>query len=289
MAQISYQITFKGAGLLSVDQAVTAQVLPVMHQAVQAVAGKTAQNWREAVLKEKLWVEEKQAYAKSITWAMTGEFSATVQADYKYAYEIETGRPQRDLKKMLDTSDKVRRTKDGKRFLVIPLRHNTPTHNALANVMPSAVYDMAKKMAPSKVVSMGQRMSGEITHLSPTSGMQAAAVQTPFLTNIASKQAQMVAKRGYDWGGRLAASQLKASGMGAELVKRYQGMVKMQTSTPGGAKSSSYMTFRIMMDGQAGWIVPAKPGLYTAKKVAEDMQPKAEAAFAAAALAVKKG
>ena len=39
------------------------------------------------------------------------------------------------------------------------------------------------------------------------------------------------------------------------------------------------MTFRMMMDGQQGWIIPARPGLYLAKGVAEEMQPIAEKAF----------
>jgi hypothetical protein len=55
----------------------------------------------------------------------------------------------------------------------------------------------------------------------------------------------------------------------------------MNTSA-GGATSSAFMTFRIMMEGQKGWVIPAQPGLYIAKKVQEEMQPKAEAAFAGA-------
>jgi hypothetical protein len=43
------------------------------------------------------------------------------------------------------------------------------------------------------------------------------------------------------------------------------------------------MTFRIMMDGQTGkWIIPAKPGMFLLRKVVQDMQPKAQAAFEAA-------
>ena len=144
---------------------------------------------------------------------------------------------------------------------------------------------MAKAMEPSRVVSTTKRQSGEVTHLSPKTGMHAAAEQKPYLSSIKGQQAAMVAKRNYAWGARLTAGQLKAAGMTHQEAKRYAGMVKMDTSTPGGAKSSAYMTFRIMMEGSKGWIVPAKPGLYLAKKVADELQPKAEQAFQAAVAA----
>jgi hypothetical protein len=85
---------------------------------------------------------EKEPYMASIAMQMTRPFSAVVSTDYKYADEIETGRPAKDLKQMLNTSPKVRRTKDGRRFLVIPMRHNTPGNGALAPSMPKAVYQM---------------------------------------------------------------------------------------------------------------------------------------------------
>ena len=42
------------------------------------------------------------------------------------------------------------------------------------------------------------------------------------------------------------------------------------------------------MEGSKGWIVPAKPGLFLAKGVAEKMQPLAEKAFQAAVQATVK-
>lgn len=46
----------------------------------------------------------------------------------------------------------------------------------------------------------------------------------------------------------------------------YAGMRKMDTSA-GKAKSSAYMTFRVMVEGSSKWIVPAKPGLYIVRDV----------------------
>lgn len=281
MSQIRYSISFSASAKLDAVAGINAQVMPLLHQAVKAVAAQTAANWQESVLKAKLWSVERDAYAKSITWKMTGDFSALVESDYEHAQAIETGRPARDLKKMLDTSLKVRRTTKGKRFLVIPMRHGTPSTNT--NPMPGEVHKLAKAMSMSRVTAMGERPSGQVTVLSPKSGMHAAAKQTPYLSNPKTKSASAVAARTYAWGDRLSAAALKAAGLAPEVAKRYQGMVRMQTTTPGGKKSSAYLSFRIMMEGQTGkWVVKAQPGMHIAKQVAEDMQPKAEKAFQAA-------
>lgn len=282
MGQLKYSVRFDLASTLEITAIVNKAVFPLLNQAVKAVAQQTAANWQESVFRAKLWSGEKDEYAKSIKWEMTGDFSAVVESDYKHAEEIETGRPARDLKRMLDTSQKVRQTESGKRFLVIPMRHNTPGNNALAKAMPKSVHDLASQLTKSRVVSVGERPSGQVTRLPPKSGMHASGKQTSFLSSTATKQHAMVAKRNYEWGGRLSNAALKASGMDLADRKKYAGMVRMDTSTPGGAKSSSYMTFRIMMEGQKGWIVPAQPGQYLAKKVVEDMAPKAQAAFAEA-------
>lgn len=286
---ISYKITMDMGAKMDLVAGINAKVMPMLNQAVRAIAQQAVIDWKEAVYKAKLWQGEKDAYASSIKYEMTGDFSAWVSTDYKHADEIESGRPQRDLKKMLDTSLKVRRTEGGKRFLVIPMRHNTPGNNALARAMPQGVYDMAKEMTPSRVLSTGQRPSGQVTHLSPKLGMHASPNQTPYLSNPKTKSATTVASRQYAWGQRLTAAALKGAGFDKAEAKKYAGMVKMDTSTPGGSTSSSYMTFRIMMEGSKGWIVPAQPGQYIAKKVAEQLQPKADKAFAAAVAKTMKG
>lgn len=282
MAEIKYSISFDLGNVLDVSRALNKQVLPLLNQAVNAVGQQTAINWKSAVYKAKLWGGEKDAYADSITWKMTGDFSGVVEATYKHAEEIENGRPARDLKKMLNTSLKVRRSEKGKRFLVIPFRHNTPGNNAHAKAMPQAVHELASQMTKSRITGAGLRPSGEVTHLSPKTGMHPSANQTPFLSNPKTKQHSMTARMSYAWGDRLSKAALLQAGASKEDAKRFAGMVRMDTSTPGGAKSSAFMTFRIMMDGQKGWIVPAQPGQNIAKKVVDDMKPKAEAAFAQA-------
>lgn len=258
--------------------AVNEQVFPLLNQAVRAVAQQTQINWMESVQRAKLWSGEKQPYIESITMRMTGPFSAVVSSDYKHAQEIETGRPPRDLKKMLDTSPKARRTKDGRRFLVIPFRHNTPGNEAHAPAMPQHVYDLASQLTPSRIVGQGQRPAGQVTSAHPKWGMRPLKKQTPFLSSTATKATYMVPRNVYSWGKHLPAG-LAPKMRQHHKTDIYAGMKRFDTTTPGGQRHSTYMTFRIMMEGQTGWIVPAKPGLYLAQKVAQDMQPLAERAF----------
>ncbi len=280
MAELKYSISFDLGANMDLGSYINGQVMPFLSQAVNAVGQQTANNWKEAVYKAKLWSGEKDAYADSIKWDFKpGSMSGTVVADYKHAEEIETGRPARDLKAMLSTSLKVRRTEKGKRFLVIPLRANTPGNNAHAKAMPQAVHNLASQMSKSSVTGAGLRPVGEVTRLSPKTGMHPSAKQTPYLSNPKTKQHSMTARMSYAWGDRLSRAALLQAGASKAEAKRFAGMVRMDTSTPGGGKSSSYLNFRIMMEGSSGWIVPAQPGQFIAKGVAEKMQPLAEKVF----------
>lgn len=82
----------------------------------------------------------------------------------------------------------------------------------------------------------------------------------------------------YKWGGRLPAGlapKLKAH----HASDPYAGMVRFNTSTPGGAKSSQYLTFRTMSEKSKGWIVPPQEGQKIAEGVVNDIRPKAQMAF----------
>lgn len=266
-----FKISVDLSGIAGAGNIINQQVFPLLSQAVRAVAQQTAINWQEAVQRAKLWSGEKDAYSGSIQMKMTGPFSALVWSDYKYAEEIETGRPPRDLKVMLNTSLKVRTTKTGKRYLFIPFRHNTPGNDALAPAMPPDVYAMAKEMAPSSIVGQKQRLSGTDAY------------------DMQTRQRLTVPQNVYKWGDRLdvmtPTRQFNATFGGAagkiseKMMGRYQGMYRFNTTTPGGAQHSTYLTFRTMAEGSPGWIVPAQPGLYLAKKTADEMQPLAEEAF----------
>lgn len=272
MAGKDYSIEINLGSTQDILGIINKEVFPYLNQAVNAVGQKLAANWQEEVYKAKLWSGEKDAYAKSISWQMTGDFSGYVEATYKWAKEIEEGRPERDLKKMLNTSLKVRRTTKGKRFLAIPFRHNVKD-------MPPELYAQAKALEASAVTGQTQRRAGEITFLSRKTGMKPAKVQTGFLSNMKTRGPVMVNQAQYKWGGRIAAGYFGPNPKGKTDIAA--GMVRFNTSS-GGQKSSAYMTFRIMMEGQQGWIVPPQPGKWIARKVADEMKPKAEQAFKAA-------
>lgn len=255
MFQPRYNISLDLGSRLQLTAGINAQLLPLVNQAVNAIAQATAANWKESVFRAKLWSGEKDAYAKSITYRMTGDFTAVVESDYKYVQDIETGRPARDLKAMLNTSMKVRASKDGTRYLIIPFRHNTPGNSAHAKAMSPEVYAQAKALSLSTIIGHGRRLSGTGAY------------------NIATKSPVTVRQRAYNWGSRL---------VGDNIPRNAQGMVRMNTATGTGKKSSSYLTFRVISEKSKGWVIPPQPGQLIAKKVAADMQPKAEAAISEA-------
>lgn len=246
--------------------AVNEEVLPRLAQAVRAIAQQAQVRWMEAVYRAKLWEGEKTAYMESIHIQSDGPFSAVVYSDYRYAEEIELGRPARDLKAMLNTSLKVRTAKDGTRYLYIPFRHSTPGHDAIGTSMPSHVYEMASKLKSSSVTGQTTRVSGTGAY------------------DMRSRKQLTVNRNVYQWGGRLPAGMMGPNPKGK--TDHFAGMYRFNTSTPGGSKSSSFMTFRTMSEKSSGWIAPAQPGLHLAENIANEIAPLAERAFTEA---VKRG
>ena len=259
MAQITYSISINAGDL---SKAIGQEVAGIARDTLGRLAETTANKWRDAVKNQSgIWAKEKDAYIESIAWDTTSDFSAVVWTDYKHAAEIETGRPARDLKKMLDTSPKVRSGKSG-RYLVIPFRHNVPSKagpSSYAPQMPRSVYLQAKRLSPSSGTDAGERVSGTGAY------------------NVQTRKFLTVPQKKYNWGQRLVsgmAPKLKAS----HSSDPYAGMVRMDESV-GKQRRSAYLTFRVMTEKQHGkWIVPAQPGRYIAKKVAEEVQAKVAAA-----------
>jgi len=250
--KMQYEVKFDLSDLLgNINSQITAAVLPTVSQAVRALLAETEYRWKDKIAKAHLWNGEKQPYIESIRSLMVGDFSGVVFTDYKLAEPIETGRPQHDLKAMLDSSMKVRIAQNGKnagkRYLIIPFRHNTPGNVALAQAMPPDVYKQARMLDVSRVTGGGSRPSG-------TGAM-----------SVKSKKPIMVPQHQYKWGDRLPPG-LRPKLKDYHTTDQYAGMVRFKTSA-GGANSSQYMTFRVMMEGSPKWIVPAKPGLYIAKAV----------------------
>lgn len=259
-----YSLKLDLSGLGQIQQDVMSVVAPQITQAVRMVAAAGAGMWRDRVLKARhLWDEgEKQPYIGAIKWAMDGPFAAEIDADdFEWADKIETGRPGRDLKTMLQTSQKTRisigKKHAGQKYLIIPFRHNTPGNEALAPAMPQHIYDEVSTFRMSRVLAPGS--------VNPA-------------TRI-SGSGHVVAQHSYKWGDRLSAGWVpKKPGHKTDI---YAGMVRMKTSS-GKQKSSAYLTFRTMGEWSTGWLVPPRPGLYIAKQVSEDLSPIFQATMAKA-------
>lgn len=267
MAAPDYRVGVDLSGIAAAVAQQMGNVFPLVSQAIEAIANEGAARWKSAVMHAPLWQGDKEAYVKSITWHMEGPFSAVIEADYKEAGPIETGRPAVDQKRYLQTSLKTRIAQSGKhkgqKYLVIPFRHNTPGHDAHAPAMPPHIYELASKMKPSRVI--GQHLEPNVHGRLDASG-----------------KTILVQRSKYQWGGRLEAG-LASKANPSNKTDRYAGMVRMDT-TPGGhkkgaARTSAYLTFRVMGQWSSGWIRPAKPGLYLARGVSQDLQPLAEAAL----------
>ena len=218
------------------QQQVISNAMSSISQAVGMTAEHAKLKWIDNIVKAKLRLSEKNIYADSITWHMEGPLSAIVESDYKLAMEIEKGRPSWDMHIFLQTSHKTRINKKGRRYLIIPLRHNTTGNTAHARTMPPEIQVMAKKLSKSSILSMTTRISGS---------------------------GHVVPQAKYNWAktnGRLR------SGLGI-----YSHMVRMETSS-GKSKSSAYLTFRTMSEGSPGWIYPEQPAQSIIKEAAIDAQ-----------------
>lgn len=247
----------------------TRKDLPNLAQAIQAITAAARAQWMAyaggAPLPDGTTIGTRSGrYLKSIQQRDLGDFETEVFSDSPYAKGIEDGIPARDLKKMLDTSMKVRVSKDGKRYLIIPFRWGTPGAVGMGrNVMPEAVHAMAMTMTPSRVTAQGDRVSG--------TGAWDVKTRAPF----------KVAQRAYLWGDRLKKEQLAEAGVFGQAARRMAGMVRFQNAAggKGGAKHTQYLTFRVMSENSRGWLVPAIPGRHPARAVADQFRPIAEQAF----------
>ena len=227
--------------------------MPMVRRALERIGMEARARWADMIEQAPtIPQQQKGGYVQSLTVEKVGPLQVSVYSDWKYAYEIENGRPSRDLKRMLDTSMKVRvstsKKNAGKRYLIIPFRHTVGS-------MPGDVRKMAQKMSKSSVPSMGTRLSGTGAW------------------DVATKAPALVVKRNYKWGDRLPAG-LALKKADHHKTDIYAGMVRMNTSA-GKGKSSVYLTFRTMMEGSAGWITKPVPGVFHIPQLAREIEPMA--------------
>lgn len=250
-------------------------VFPHLAQSVRNFVELAHQDWVQSIRQAQgVWstgigerIGDKERYEDSLQVKMTGDFAGEVWTDLKLAEQIDLGRPERDLKKMLDTSLKVRVSKKGYRYLIIPFLHQTPGQTAWNQAMPAKIYLMAKKLPQSNITGTFMRPSGQ-------------GSKGPFLSDPKTKGPMMTEGRSYQWNGRLPAG-LAPKLKSFHATDPFAGMVRMNENSAK-SKHSSYLTFRVMSEApqQARkWLVAPKPGLFLAKQVSEKIEKLAEGAF----------
>lgn len=242
-----YKIEINIRPLLETAKAeAAAAIYPVVRQAVGDVATGIRTSWQSAVFRaipaSSTWaIQRRNEAVDSITVTFPGPFSAIVASSNQAVQQLEEGTPARDLKRMLTSSSRTRASKQGKKYLIIPMHHGSPGAGALAPAMPKSAYLLASHMQPSTIAGKGLRVNAH---------------------------GDVAPQNRYLWGGRLQAGlvpKLRPSHRTDPLA----GMVRMNTSTPG-KKSSAFLTFRVMHQDSNGWIIPAKPGQYILKGIAAD-------------------
>lgn len=228
---------------------ILSQVQPVISQALEMTMEHGYNLWLSLVKTGKLPPFERDVYLASIKREMTSPLSAHIWTDWDRAEQIEAGIPARDMKTMLQTSAKTRVSKKGQKYLIIPFRHGAAGANTLSKAMPPAVYQQAKRLSTSSIVGKTTRIGGT---------------------------GKVVPQAKYQWGGRLP------KGLDTFHNKdHYAGMVRMNTSA-GGAKSSSYLTFRVMSESSKGWIYPARAAKHWGQHLQDVLTPLLEKSIAEA-------
>lgn len=263
-----FRISVEIGHLLPATAPLTRETFPALSFAVQRIAEAAQSQWAsyasgEPMPNGKVVQNRTGEYLRSILLRQVGDFSAEVFSDLPYARAIEEGSPARDLKKMLSSSLKVRLTKDGRRYLIIPFRWNKPG-SVLGHSMPKSVWAWWQRS------DRGDSWIKD-TYARP-SGTGAFDRKT--------RKRIMVPGWRYDWGNRLHRDELADLPVGGKMAKRLEGMVRFrQPGASGGASHGKYLTFRVMVEGSPGWLVPAQEGKWPAKQTSDLLAPVAEQAF----------
>lgn len=227
------------------------EVVGAINVAVRLTAQQVANEWQEQVYRalptRDPWTRARsEAAVASIKVTDTGPFSSVVSSDNDAVAGIENGVPAVDMKLWPATSPRAKVTANGKRYLTIPFRHNTPGNGALAPAMPPQVYTAARNLGASQMTGRKLRVNA---HGDPVPAYR------------------------YLWSTSLSAG-LAPKLKPEHKTDPYAGMVRMTTTAGGKKSSSAYLTFRTLSENSApgSWIIPAKPAQHVARDLAERAQ-----------------
>lgn len=187
---------------------------------------------------------------------LSGETFVTPPLD-KRAVILENGEDvDFDMKAhFLATSLKVRVSKAGNKYLIIPMQHGTDSLKSIG------IYNNAKALSGSKIT--GFRNEG--SQQGATSHEMAIHQRDNFMTPD-GKPVPVVSRNTYKWGEHLKTS--------TPALKNYDNMYRFE-HTQSKVKNSSYITFRTMSNkpGSSPWIRRKRPGMNVLKAVIEEKTP----------------
>lgn len=257
MFEIEYSLDVSGLKNFVEQLESRFQEISNLKEAVQVGGNYIVQKWIKNA--ESKFKHSQGGYVLGITEGVSYPFQGDAlqfQAVNKvpYAKAIEDGFNPFDMKKALETSKKVRVSKEGKRYLVIPFEHGTPGSSGKRE-MPKEIYKEAKELSHSAIT--GIRKEGIVQGAKGYAEAEMLKQHNPDKVN----------RNNYVWGDRLTS---------VDKSSPYYGMVRFQKNPTinreklelgkfvGASKNatenyksySSYMTFRVMSEDSIGWNHP---------------------------------
>ena len=177
--------------------------------------------------------------------------SYVISSDDPKAYWIETGTDAWDMRKLLQTSHKVRQTPEGTRYLVIPFRWGTPKSLVVGayvgRAMPMPVYQHMLTRVPESFITGTYE---EPSLIDPTRNVE---------------------RYSYQWGGNLTPADLHELGIDPNTApgRHMVGMYRMNDPEVG--RHAQHVTFRTLSERspEGTWMHPGTEGKYPAKATAE--------------------
>ena len=250
--EISVETAQAMNGMIAASIADARALMPNQAHAIQRLAQLAHRRWLEYASGKRALPSGRQmhsvtcSYMSSIKIEEAGELKYVIYSDDPKASFIEEGFPSFDMKKMLATSDKVRKTKDGRKYLLVPFRHKLPGGGALGVVIPQEA--AAFWLAPNR----------------------RSSVVTGHYLERGGQGGKLVTRQTYHWGDRMGRSDLEGMGLDpdSKLGSRLMGMVRFANNED---KGGQHVTFRVMIEGGKGWIMPRREGNFPAKSAYEWM------------------
>lgn len=133
------------------------QTEDIVDNIVKGVTGRVAQ--KIEILASQNLGTTKQVFINAIRVVDTGRLTGRILIDYtnKLVQKLEEGSPPYSLRESLLNSSKAKTSKDGTRYITVPIKWGTPgslgSAGAVQNIMPNDIYQEAKKLESKSYLS----------------------------------------------------------------------------------------------------------------------------------------